>query len=175
MLTDRLTANLSVSLFLWDKITHLKDIKMPFGTLVPSLLARLFQRGCNTRTTALERLYQQLWNKCNNCCGTVVTTAVVRLEQLCLRSSSNYLIVIHTNPSMSILYISGCGDFTFEMNISIYIGRYVMRSTTRRLSLHKTSALFSFFHTNVTFPRYFTLIYVTFPSFLSKGVGFLLE
>ena len=54
MLTDRLTANLSVSLFLWDKITHLKDIKMPFGTLVPSLLTRKFQRCCNTRTTALE-------------------------------------------------------------------------------------------------------------------------
>ena len=101
---------------------------------------------------------------------------VERLEQPCLCSSSNYLIVIHTNPSMSILYISGCGDFTFEMNISIYIGRYMMRSTTRRLSLHKTSAhFFSFFHTNVTFPRCFTLIYVTFPSFLSKGVGFLLE
>ena len=73
MLTDRLTANLSVSLFLWDKITHLKDAKIPFGTLVPGLLTRLFQRGCNTRITALERLYQQLWNKCNNRSGTTVT------------------------------------------------------------------------------------------------------
>ena len=148
---------------------------MTFGRLVSSLLTRLFQRSCNTRITALERLYQQLWNKCNNCYGTVVTIAVALLEQLCLHSLSDHLIVIHTNPSMFILYISGCGDFTFEMNISIYIGRYMMRSTTRRLSLHKTSALFSFFHTNVTFPRCFTLIYVTFPSFLSKGVGFLLE
>ena len=119
MLTDRLTANLSVSLFLWDKITHLKDIKMPFGTLVPSLLIRLFQRGCNTRITALERSYQQLWNKYYNCYGTVVTTMVERLEQPCLCSSSNYLIVIHTNPSMSILYISCCGVFTLDMNISI--------------------------------------------------------
>ena len=55
MLTDRLTANLSVSLILWDKIKHLKEIKMSFGTSVPRLLTRLFQRSCHTRTTALER------------------------------------------------------------------------------------------------------------------------
>ena len=76
MLTDRLTANLSVSLFLWDKITHLKDIKMPFGTLVPSLLTRLFQRSCNNRTTALEQLWQPLWNDCDNRHGTTVPTGI---------------------------------------------------------------------------------------------------
>ena len=57
---------------------------MSFGTSVPRLLTRLFQRSCHTRIKALERSYQQLWNKYYNCYGTVVTTMVERLEQLCL-------------------------------------------------------------------------------------------
>lgn len=51
----------------------------PVDTVAPRLLTHLFQRSCNTRTTALERLCQQPWNSRNNCCGTTVSKAVVMI------------------------------------------------------------------------------------------------
>ena len=108
---------------------------------------------------------QQPWYYHYNTHGASVTTAVERLGQLYHHLSSDYLIVIHTNPSMFILYISGCGDLTLDMNISIYIGRYMMRSTTRRLSLHYTSAHFFFFSYKCNFSKVFCPCFCNFSNF----------
>ena len=63
------------------------------------LLTRLFQRSCHSRITALEQVYQQPWNSCDNRSGTSVSIGC---------SVSIWIIVLSPSSSQPCNDYIGC-------------------------------------------------------------------